>query len=107
MRRAARYGEGWFPYLYSPERYRDSVEKIEAFAAEDGRDLSEYQWANVQFMAVYDSKEEAAQVAARSLGMQYRYGGEFIDIVGSYCVLEAWPESGGGCASGYTWGQQV
>ena len=22
-------------------------------------------------------------------------------------VLEAWPESGGGCASGYTWGQQV
>ena len=22
-------------------------------------------------------------------------------------LLEAWPESGGGCASGYTWGQQV
>ena len=24
-----------------------------------------------------------------------------------FVVLEAWPESGGGCASGYTWGQQV
>ena len=22
-------------------------------------------------------------------------------------ILEAWPESGGGCARGYTWGQQV
>jgi len=87
MRRAARYGEGWFPYLYSPERYRDSVEKIEAFANEDGRDLSDYQWANFQFMAVYDTKEEAARVAAGSLGTQYRYGGDFIDIVGSYCVL--------------------
>ena len=26
---------------------------------------------------------------------------------GRRTLLEAWPESGGGCASGYTWGQQV
>ena len=87
MRRAARYGDGWFPYLYSPERYRDSVEKIVEFAGEEGRDLGDFQWANYQYMAIYDSVEEAAQVAAQNLGAQYSYSGDFIDIVGSYCVL--------------------
>ena len=27
MLRAARYGDGWMPYFYDPERYRDSVAK--------------------------------------------------------------------------------
>ena len=87
MARAVRYGEGWLPYLYSPERYQDSVEKISSLAFEHGRNLSEFQWANFQFISIYDTREEAAQVAARSLGMQYRYSGDFMDIVGAYCVL--------------------
>jgi len=95
MRRAVRYGDGWFPYLYSPERYRDSLTAIKALAQEEGRDLSDpstslrtgFQWANFQFISIYDTREEAAQVAARSLGMQYLYSGNFMDIVGQYCVL--------------------
>lgn len=87
MRRAVRYGDGWLPYLYSPERYRDSVEKITALAQQEGRDLSGFQWANFQYMAIYDTERQAAEVAARSLGMQYSYSGDFMKIVGSYCVL--------------------
>jgi probable F420-dependent oxidoreductase len=87
MKRAVRYGEGWYPYLYSPERYRDSVEKIKAFADEEGRDLSDFQWVNFQFISINDSKEEAAEVAARSLGGNYLYSGNFMDIVGQYCIL--------------------
>ena len=87
MLRAARYGDGWLPYLYSPERLRSSVSKITAFARDEARDLSDFQWANFQFIAIYDTSEEAAEVAARSLGMQYQYSGDFMDIVGSYCVL--------------------
>ena len=87
MRRAVRYGDGWLPYLYSPERYRDSVEKINAFAAEEGQDLSDFQWANFQFISIYDTREEAAEGAARSLGGQYLYSGDFMSIVGSYCVI--------------------
>ena len=87
MRRAARYGDGWFPYLYSPERYRDSVEKVQAYCGEEGRDLTGFQWANFQFVALYDTKEEAAVVAGRALGTRYRYSGDFTSIVGSYCVL--------------------
>ena len=87
MARAARYGDGWLPYLYSPDRYRASVGKITSLAEKEGRDLSSFQWANFQFIATYDTRDEAVQVAARSLGMQYLYGGDFKEIVGSYCVL--------------------
>ena len=87
MRRAVRYGNGWFPYFYSPERYRDSVTKIRAMADEDGRDLAGFRWADFQFIAIYDSKDEAAQAAAGTLGMRFLYSGDFMNMVGSYCVL--------------------
>ncbi len=87
MRRAVRYGDAWFPYLYSPERYKGSVERINALAEEERRDLSGFQWANFQFIAVYDTREEAALAAAQALGGQYLYSGDFMNIVGQYCVL--------------------
>ena len=40
MQRAARFGDGWVPYFFDPPRYRDSVEKIGAFAEENGRDIA-------------------------------------------------------------------
>ncbi len=45
MKRAARYGDGWLPYFYTPDRYRDSVSRISQLAVEAGRDLSGFQWA--------------------------------------------------------------
>ena len=87
MRRAARHGEGWLPYFYDPERYRDSVAKIYQFAGEEERDLTGFQWAFFPYITIYPTEEEAAQVAARQLGGQYLYGGEFINIVRRYCLL--------------------
>ncbi|MCH8225285.1 MAG: LLM class flavin-dependent oxidoreductase, partial [Chloroflexi bacterium] len=87
MLRAARLGDGWMPYFYSPERYRDSVDKINGFAAQDGRDLSEFQWAYFPYISIYPTVEEAAKVAAESLGGQYLHSGDFMDIVHSYCLL--------------------
>ena len=87
MLRAARHGDGWLPYFYSPERYRDSVSKITQFAGELGRDMSEFQWACFPYISIYPTVEEAANVAAQELGGQYLYGGDFIDIVKKYCVL--------------------
>ena len=87
MKRAVRYGDGWLPYLYSPERYRASVKKIEGFAAERQRDLTDFQWANFQFISINDTREEAGKAAAEALGGRYLYSGDFMDIVGSYCVL--------------------
>ncbi len=87
MRRAVRYGEGWLPYLYSPERYEASVSRISDIAGETGRDLSGFDWANFQFISIGESREKAAEAAATALGGQYLYQGNFLDIVGGYCVL--------------------
>ena len=87
MQRAARFGEGWVPYFFDPPRYRDSVEKIQAFADEHGRPLNGFQWGFFPYISMYETEQEAAEVAARQLGGQYLYGGEFINIVRRYCLL--------------------
>ena len=87
MQRAARFGEGWVPYFFDPPRYRDSVEKIEAFADEQDRSLNGFQWGFFPYISMYETEQEAAEIAARQLGGQYLYGGEFINIVRRYCLL--------------------
>lgn len=87
MRRAARLGEGWVPYFFDPPRYRDSVEKIHAFAHEEGRQLDDFQWGFFPYVSIYPTEQEAAEVSARQLGGQYLYSGEFINIVRRYCLL--------------------
>ena len=87
MRRSVRYGDGWFPYLYSPERYRDSVQTIVSLAGESGRDLAGFQWTCFQFLALYPTREEAARTAAAAMGGNYLYSGDFMDLVERYCVL--------------------
>ncbi|MFQ6028780.1 MAG: LLM class flavin-dependent oxidoreductase, partial [Dehalococcoidia bacterium] len=81
MLRAVRYADGWLPYFYSPERYLDSVTKINQFAQEAERDLSDFQWAFFPYISIYPTEEEAANVAAEALGGRYLYGGDFVNIV--------------------------
>lgn len=87
MSRAVRFGDGWFPYFYSPKRYLDSVTKIKAMAGDQGRDLSGFTWANFQFISIYNSEEEAVRVAAGSIGGRYLHSGELTRVIRSYCVL--------------------
>ncbi len=87
MLRAVRYGDGWLPYFYSPQRYQESVEKIKDLAVQEGRDLSSFDWVFFPYISIYPSIEEAASVAAEALGGRYLYGGNFLDIVRNYCLL--------------------
>ena len=87
MVRAATYGDGWMPYFYNPQRYRDSVAKITASAESLGKDLAEFQWACFPYITIYPTEEEAADVAAQQLGGQYLYSGDFLNIVRDYCLL--------------------
>ncbi len=84
MLRAVRHGDGWFPYFFSPERYRDSVEKIVKFAAEESKDLTNFQWACYLHTTIYPTQEEALEVATEELGGRYQHGRDFADIVRDY-----------------------
>ncbi len=72
MRRAARLGDGWMPYLYSPRRYADSVEQIATYASEAGRDLDEFAWLAYVMVAVDDDATAARSGAASFLRQTYR-----------------------------------
>ncbi len=89
MRRAARYGDGWLPYMYTPEMLRESLAKINAFGREAGRDMSAFRSGLFIFSAVYPDRKEAEEVAARSLGKNYAQ--DFSKIAGRY-VLYGTPE---------------
>ena len=71
MRRAALLGDGWLPYLYSPERYAASVATVRATAEGAGRDLDAFEWLVWVFVNIADDGEEAREQAARSLGGTY------------------------------------
>ncbi|HTQ24592.1 MAG TPA: LLM class flavin-dependent oxidoreductase [Candidatus Binataceae bacterium] len=89
MRRAAKYADGWLPYMYTPEMLRESVAKIDAFGREAGRDMSGFRPGLFIFAAVYPDRKEAEEVAARSLGKNYAQ--DFSKIAGRY-VLYGSPE---------------
>lgn len=71
MRRAARLGDGWMPYLYSPRRYAASVATIRDTAARAGRDLDGFGWYAFVFVNVNADGDRAREEAARTLGGTY------------------------------------
>jgi probable F420-dependent oxidoreductase len=85
IKRAARLGDGYMPYLFSPERYRDSLEKVSAFAQQHGRDPATIEAGMYQFICLADTYEEARQRANQDLSL--RYNQPFDRIVDRYCVL--------------------
>jgi len=74
MRRAARLGDGWMPYLYSPSRYAASVATIRETAAVDRRDLTDFEWFAFVFVNIDDDGDRAREDAARFLGGTYSTG---------------------------------
>ncbi len=71
MQRAATMGDGWFPYLYSPRRYADSVATIRGLAEEAGRDLAGFEWCVWVFVNVNPDGDVARDECARTMGGTY------------------------------------
>jgi probable F420-dependent oxidoreductase len=85
MRRAARLGDGYMPYLFTPERYAESLKKIYALAGERKRDMSRFTPYNFVFIAVGQTHEEAHRMAVEKLSS--RYNQPFETLVERYCAL--------------------
>ena len=71
MRRAARLGDGWLPYLVSPQAYALSVATIQAAARAAGRDLAGFQWMMYLYCSIRRDGEQAGQDVAAFLGRAY------------------------------------
>ena len=72
MRRAARLGDGWMPYLYSPRRYEASVATIREIATSEGRDLANFEWYAFIFVGIDPDGDRAREEVAGFLGGTYR-----------------------------------
>ena len=71
MRRAARHGDGWMPYLMSPDAYARSVATIRSEAEAAGRDLSRFEWMMYLYCSVRSDGEQARQDVVSFLGSAY------------------------------------
>ena len=71
MRRAARRGDGWLPYLVSPGAYARSVATIRAEAAAAGRDLAGFEWLLYLYCSIRPDGDRARADVASFLGRAY------------------------------------
>ncbi|TDJ64282.1 MAG: LLM class flavin-dependent oxidoreductase [Proteobacteria bacterium] len=84
MKRAARYGDGWLPYMYTPEQLADSIAKIKKYGTDLGRDMSDFQPGLFIFTAVHEDSKTALATATATLGKQYAQ--DFSQLVHKYAL---------------------
>ncbi len=85
MRRAARLGDGYMPYLFTPERFAAAKATIEQEAERAGRDLAGFHWTLYQFTSVAGTYDEAHERAVARLSRQYNQ--DFSTIAGRYAAV--------------------
>jgi probable F420-dependent oxidoreductase len=85
MKRAAKYAQGWLPYMYTPEQLAGSIEKINEFGAQHGRDLRAFRHGLFIFTSVYKDRDQAREVAARLVGRNYAQ--DFSQKAGRYLLF--------------------
>lgn len=87
LKRAALLGDGWHPYMYTPERCYESFLKVKDYAAEAGRELpKDYVFACFIYIAMFDDVDEARKWGIKELS--YRYDQDFSErgLVDRYCA---------------------
>ena len=84
MNRAAKYADGWLPYMYTPEQLAKSVESIRVAGEDLGRDMSAFRFGLFIFTAVHEDNERAIKMAADRLSTQYAQ--DFSKLVHKYAL---------------------
>lgn len=84
MRRAARYGDAWLPYMYTPEMLADSMTKIAGFTEEAGRPAGSVRGAAFAFTCVHEDRDTALNMCNKVLSTTYAQ--DFTDLVGKYAI---------------------
>lgn len=82
MRRAARFGDVWLPYLYTPDQLASGMDQVRAAAAEHGRPPGTVRGAIFCWTAVGDDPGWARRTAVATLSAIY--GQDFSRAVDRY-----------------------
>lgn len=85
IRRAGRLGDGYLPYLFSPERFASSMAEVRREAEAAGRDPDAIEPGLYQFICLADSYDEAKRMSIDDLSR--RYNQPFEKIVDRYVVM--------------------
>lgn len=83
MKRCARYGTGWLPYMYTPEKLSESLTTIAGYAGELER-ADEIRPGLFIFFAVHEDRDVAIEMAANRLSKQYNQ--DFSQLVHKYAI---------------------
>lgn len=85
MRRAALHGDGWMPYMYTPEQLAESMQTIAGLRADNPVAAADFQHGIFIFSAVHADGDTARKMAAERLGRQYAQN--FENLVGKYALI--------------------
>jgi len=84
MRRAARFGDAWLPYMYTPDQLQRSIETIDRLLPEYGRPVGSVRPAVFAWAAVHPDGNRARREAADVVGATYRQ--DFSRLVDRYVI---------------------
>ena len=85
VRRTARFGDGWLAYMATPQRIRDSMDRIRERAAQQGRDPASVAAGLLLFVHVASDRETARRRIVDDLTA--RYNQPFEPLVDRYCAF--------------------
>ena len=102
MKRVARYGDVWLPYMYTADMFRDSVTSVAQHCEDLGRSPDEVDNALYIFTCVHKDRETALALASEQLSHQYAM--DFSQLVSKYTIagspqdcidqIEMWRDAG-------------
>jgi probable F420-dependent oxidoreductase len=85
LRRAGRFGDGWFAYFVTPPQFREGLDKIARHLEARERSPSNFDAGLVIYFHVAPDREEAGRHTARYLSAEYRQS--FAHLVERYCAI--------------------
>jgi len=83
MKRTANYGDGWLPYMYTPEMLESSIETIAGYRARAANDTPV---ASGMFVFFCCHEDNATAVAYANERLSKQYNQDFTDLVDKYAI---------------------
>ena len=82
-KRTARYGDGWLPYMYTPEMLAESNKAIARYRAEEGNDTPVQNGLFI-FFCCHEDNDTAVEYANERLSKQYNQ--DFSKMIDKYAI---------------------